>query len=293
MKRRLPTSDFRPPTVLGAGLLTPPKPPTEGLPHPRTALRSGFTLLELVLAITIGVVLLGALYLSMATHFYHADSGRVLLDEETLVRTLLTRMASDISSNLGPLVSLATDNDTASDTDDAAPAMPMAANVTMQNSGPCNLGVQGDSQHLVLTVSRLPRELDPAKDADQANVSDLRRITYWLIGTGPQAQGLARQEITRVTGPDADSTPPDVANPESYIIAARVQDLTLEYYDGSTWQSSWDGTTLDAASQKPLGPPAAIAITITLRKSSDKQGTPTTYRHVVAIPTANRMAAGP
>src|SRR2546430_756620 len=37
---------------------------------------AGFTLLELVLAVAISVVLMGALYLALATQFQHARAGR-------------------------------------------------------------------------------------------------------------------------------------------------------------------------------------------------------------------------
>src|SRR5687768_10222310 len=50
--------------------------------------RSGFTLLELVLALAIGVVLLAALYLALLTQFQHARSGRAVLDEAAMVRSL-------------------------------------------------------------------------------------------------------------------------------------------------------------------------------------------------------------
>jgi hypothetical protein len=153
------------------------------------------------------------------------------------------------------------------------------------SSGPVNLGVRGEPQRLVLTVSRVVRELDPTRDADSVGASDLRTITYWLVGQG-ETQGLARQEITRVTGPEAGQLPPDVSNPESFVVSSRVRDLTFEYHDGSSWQTTWDGAGVEVVGQKAKGPPAAIAITLTV----EQKGVRRTYRHVVAIPAANRWS---
>lgn len=226
--------------------------------------RAGFTLLELVLAVTIGVVLLAALYLALATQFYHARAGREVLEEAAVVRSLFARITADVVSSLGP----------------------PSVSSTGETVGASNRGVFGDNQRLVLSVSQVPRELDPMADAKQANVCDLRMITYWLVSQGDQARGLARQEVRRVTGPEADSLPPDVPEPESYLVSTQVRDFRVEYHDGAGWQSSWDGTSVDGVSQKAKGPPAAVAVTLTVQPVDGKATR--TYRQVIAVPAANR-----
>jgi hypothetical protein len=154
-----------------------------------------------------------------------------------------------------------------------------------------NLGVYGDADRLVLTGSWLPKDLTQIKDG-QTQTSDLRRVVYWLVKDGPR-KGLARQEMTAVTGMDAGNLPPDVPDPGSFVIAPEVTRFSLEYFDGTNWQTSWDGTTLDTNSSLPIGPPALIAINITIATPSAKSGEKakeTKYRHVVAIPVANIAA---
>jgi hypothetical protein len=134
-------------------------------------------------------------------------------------------------------------------------------------------------------------------DATNANVppvaSDLRRITYWLAGGAGAPLGLARQELTLVTSDDANSSiPPGIPDEASYVIAEEVTNLTFQYWDGNTWQDQWDGTTPGSDGVTPIGPPLAIAITIDVasRAAGGRTGTELqikTYRHVVAIPTAN------
>jgi prepilin-type N-terminal cleavage/methylation domain-containing protein len=159
---------------------------------------------------------------------------------------------------------------------------------TTPNTVVFNLGVYGQEDRLVLTGSWLPKDLTRIQEG-QTMTSDLRRVVYWLVKDGKKT-GLARQELTAVTGQDAAALPPDVGDPSSFIIAPEVKKFTVEYFDGTTWQSSWDGTTLDVNSSLPMGPPALIAINITIVTPAHRAGEKdreTNFRHVVAIPTAN------
>jgi hypothetical protein len=152
-----------------------------------------------------------------------------------------------------------------------------------------NLGVYGEAERLVLTGSWLPKDLTRITEG-QTQTSDLRRVVYWLVRDGNK-KGLARQEITAATS--SGNLPPDVADPGSYVIAPEVTKFSLEYFDGSEWQTSWDGTTLDVNSSLPVGPPALIAINITIAMPSHVAGQKareTNFRHVVAIPAANVTA---
>jgi hypothetical protein len=160
-----------------------------------------------------------------------------------------------------------------------------------------NLGVQGDANRLILAISRVPRELNFAPDADnggQPSISDLRRVSYWLAGTSDAPRGLAWQEVKVVTSDDAMSAvPPDIPDDAFQLIAEEVKSLTFSYWDGTAWQDSWDSTAPGADGSTPQGPPLAIAITIGIATPSPNPNPSSgdsqlkTYRHVVALPTAN------
>ncbi len=62
--------------------------------------RPGFTLLEVLLAMGIGVMLLGALYVAVETQLKNAQAAREIVEQSTLARALLTRIGNDISSTL-------------------------------------------------------------------------------------------------------------------------------------------------------------------------------------------------
>lgn len=63
--------------------------------------RSGYTLLEVLLATAIGVLLLAAVYVAVDVQFSSAQSGRDMIEQSTLARSLLTRMGEDINLSLG------------------------------------------------------------------------------------------------------------------------------------------------------------------------------------------------
>src|SRR5205823_2423095 len=95
--------------------------------------------------------------------------------------------------------------------------------------------------------------------------SDQRNLSIWLVpGTG-----LARHEIAAVTSDAAPTGEPSFDDAQRFVFAPQVQDVLFEYFDGGAWQPTWDGTQLGGADgNTPIGPPAAIRITITIRGSS-------------------------
>jgi prepilin-type N-terminal cleavage/methylation domain-containing protein len=307
-------------------------------PKTENHFRAGFTLLEVVLAITLSVVLLTALYLTLNLHYRHAKAGRELTDEAAIVRSVLARISDDINGQLSPMNPLlykktsgttimgntfgggggsgSQNNSTQNNsTQNSSSQNSSTQNSSSQNSSSqssstqssssqnsssqssqtstgntvvVNLGVFGEADRLVLTGSWLPKDLTRIQEG-QTQTSDLRRVVYWLVRTGSKT-GLARQELTNVTAQDAGNLPPEVSDPGSFVIAPEVTKFSLEYFDGTQWQTSWDGTALDASSSLPIGPPALIAINITIARPAHAAGEKareTNYRHVVAIPSAN------
>jgi hypothetical protein len=128
--------------------------------------------------------------------------------------------------------------------------------------------------------------------------SDLRVIAYSLVGGSGSSQGLARKEFTQATNDYVNTYPSQLGDLQNNLIAPEVFDLKFEYSPDTSstdnWQSSWDGTTLSTDGVTPIGPPRAVRITLTLRKSF--QNTPgnqgynsagAVYQHIVAMPTAN------
>jgi prepilin-type N-terminal cleavage/methylation domain-containing protein len=286
-------------------------------------MRKAFTLLEMILALTIGVVVLWCFYSVLNYQVQQAQAGRRMLTEGTLARSLFTVMSRDILQTLGPpspyiessftaAQSGTTSSGTTTGTTGTATgttgtmtgttgttgttAATTAATTTMDTTVVFNNMVYGSSNYLVMACNKVPRELnltgvinfgnigDPTQ---QASVSDLRRISYWLDNGG-----LAIQEMTVATSSENSITPPTLNDPESKILAPEVKDILFEFWDGMTWQDSWDGTILGGPNENvPVGPPSAIRITITFyRHAPDGTELPdqgNKYEHVVFIPCGN------
>lgn len=63
--------------------------------------RSGYTLLEILLALSIAVLLLAALYVSVDMQLRLAQAGRNRVEESTLTRSIFARMDDDASCVIG------------------------------------------------------------------------------------------------------------------------------------------------------------------------------------------------
>jgi type II secretory pathway pseudopilin PulG len=289
--------------------------------------RSGFTLVELVLATTIAMLLLGALYVAVDMQLRFAQNSRDLVEESTLARALLARIDSDASQVVGlsnpgrfriaagadaladpsatgsststtPTTTPSTTGTTSSTSSTSASSSTSSSTSSSSSTSTTDsgtstnivipLGVQGDSETLHLFVSRFPRELYVNPNSDtQPVVSDLRRISYWLPDGQDSTTGLARQEVPLVTSDDAlQNLPPGIDNESSYVIADEVRELNFQYFDGTNWQDSWDSTVPGADGVTPIGSPCAIAVTVGVARPG-ANGNLKTYRHVIAIQTAN------
>ncbi len=250
--------------------------------HFRTR-RSGYTLLEVLLASAIAALLMAALYVGMDVQLRTVQAGREKVNETAVVRNLfVTRITADMVGVLTPVKPTVTVTSSTGD-------------VTTDPVTPFNGGIQGDNQTLTIWASRLPI-LPTGVDAvsaetQQMYTSDEHRISYWLADGG-----LARQDLDRVSAsvddPDA-QLPPNVPDESKYILAREVTDLNFRYFDGENWQDSWDGTVIGADGITPIGPPRAVEVTLSIRKpgadpnddSAIKQ-----FRQVIPINAGNAMS---
>jgi hypothetical protein len=168
-----------------------------------------------------------------------------------------------------------------------------ASSGTTQPSMPYNLGIKGDAKWIVISSSGVPGTLlgrPPSMSAIDPTVvsSDLRSVSIFLV----DGAGLAYKEMRAVTSDEAPTGEPNFSDSEKLVFAPQVTDVQFEYFDGVSWQTTWDGGQLGGNDgNTPIGPPAAIGITITLKSSSvsgdDREVKPRRYKHVVELPSSN------
>lgn len=257
--------------------------------------RPGYTLLEVILALGIATLLLAGLYVSMDVQLNLAQAGRERVDEAALARALLGRIAADVAPCLTPIsagTASSGESSTSSSTGTGASNESSTTTTNLNAVTPFNGGVSGDVGRLTMFVSRAPGTGRGAVDVDampNGGPPDVRRVTYWLAG----GQGLARQEIARVTADDeASQLPPDVPDEASYVIGAEVDSIEFHYFDGAAWIDTWEGAAASPDGVTPTGPPKAIKIVIGIR-GQGRDTSARTYTHVVAIQTANAQPPAP
>jgi len=262
--------------------------------------RSAYTLLEIVLALAIAVLLLSALYVAVDVQMRYAQAGRERVEQSTVARGIFGRLRTDVAS----VVSLSDPGRFRSQNSSSTPSAGapttgtgMTGSTATTDDGTAvsddpvvlPLGVDGTSDVLHLYLSRVPRELLNATGDNPPVMSDLRRVSYWLVAdTGDGGGGLARQQVDRVTSTEATTLPPGLDNEGQYVFASEVKSLTFEYYDdqSQSWASEWHSTDLGADNKTPKGSPRAIRVTVTLALPDNPAQT-TTHTQVIAFPNAN------
>lgn len=261
------------------------------------ARRGGYTLLEVLIASLIALILLAGLYAALNVTLVRMDANRDQIAGNDLSRAVFNRVGADLANTLGPLppksggdgttggasssssgasstaATTGSSGTTGTSTETSAAAATTESTTTTTDGTttsaaaagvdiPFGAGIVGTDKQLKIVLSRTPAvlvDLEAASaDTGTGQPSDLRSVVYYLAADG---QGLCRQERPWVTADGVwNSSDPDRTDEAADIIAPEVKDLTFEYYDGGTWQSSWDGTATDIDGVSLLGPPRAIKV---------------------------------
>jgi hypothetical protein len=244
--------------------------------------RSGFTLMEVVLASFIAVGFMIGLFLTMNTYLQQMQAGREVVEQSSLSRALFARISNDLSSSLAPTQPTPSTTSAASGTGaTSSTTSSMAGQIVFQ------IGVKGDQDRVAIYLTRLTRSVVTPPDDGSGNqnpyAADIRRICYFAT-----ANGLARQEILMVTSDQVDDLPTDV-DEFTKVLAGEVKSFEVRYFNGSSWQDSWDGSTPGPDGKTPQGPPRAIEVTlgIALPGSDDVK----TFKHAIAFPAAPGAAS--
>jgi WAS/WASL-interacting protein len=312
--------------------------------------RSGFSLLEMVLALALGMLLLLGVYVAFSTYITYAQAGRDAAAEGALMRNLVMRLTHDITGQVGaqdprvnsyPWAQSADSSSSPSSSSNPSGSSSNPSGSSSQNPGSTtpstksgsasksssssqnsssstqttdpstyahyNVGVNGKAAGVLILSNNRVRQgptfpdttnTDDVKDPTNGITSDAVLTVYWIVMNGNDSAGLARAEFRQATSTNIDPTsfdPTTLPNQKDYIIAPEVKSIVFEYYDGTAWQTYWDGTSTPTTdgSTPPHGPPAAIRVTITLKATAtaadgSAQDGPT-YQSVIPIPAANNF----
>jgi prepilin-type N-terminal cleavage/methylation domain-containing protein len=196
--------------------------------------RAGFTLIELILAVTLIALVLVAAYEMYIASLKTAQAGEAEIDCYQTARAALTMLADDLRSTV-------------------ATQATFGAGLSGQDGDDSKF--EGDT--LTLTCTAAPRwrpdpsffETDPLPPR-----GDFRRVVYRLVTPAIAAEedtvqsgirptlGLVREVRTNLTSQDA-------ADQVTQVLSRNVVSFQVLYHDGTDWQTTWStsGNTLPLA----------------------------------------------
>jgi general secretion pathway protein J len=189
----------------------------------------GFTLLELMLAITILAIVLVMIAGSFNAVIHSKVHGEARLNVDRQGRAIVWELANEIRG------AVQTPN-------------PNNSNVMLMGFGQMRDGVPIDA----ITVSTLAaghRRAITGLDAEQLvsyAVTPNRQVRKWYFLTRSQRSALLVSSTSNATAP--------------IELADNVVSLHLRYFNGNTWLESWDSTALPALTQLPV----AVSIDLVL-----------------------------
>ena len=185
------------------------------------AVRSGFTLLEVILAMALAVIVIAAVGTAVHVNLRAFDSGRRDVEEARLAHSLLRRIADDIRGAVqydpqraDEILKAATGSSTSSAASDisqaaeelgvdsgtaeqlASSVSQYASNLAETTTLPPVAGLYGNRYELQVDVSRLPRidqlgqSIVPTDDGTSLDrLSDMKTVTYYVVGLGGAVGG--------------------------------------------------------------------------------------------------------
>ncbi len=278
--------------------------------------RSGMTLLEVLLAVSISLVLALGIYQAVVMHYAQADSGREKAARSQIVRGVLGQMQRDMRNIFTGWRPVSKDASQAGDASDdpttgqeeeesaeqsdgesepstsasASPSSSSSSSSSSVTSSPSQFevpagGVLGLPDAVTLITRRTPAGLDFRQTLSSGEarppVSDLRLVRYWFGSPGAETldnrMGLVRQEINYV--PDVTAGDDPLSGARTEILAEEIRAVQFRYFDGYGWLTEW--------SQASERPPQAIEVTVALpRRLNSLASAPINSPPSIPAPTA-------
>ena len=283
--------------------------------------RAAFTLLEVLIALSLSLVLISAIYSAVSLHWRYEQVGRERIDRAQLSLAVLRLMSEDVGSVMftPPTSTTQEEEEAAEATPPTTPTTPttpspteVTTTTTTTDSTQAALGIVGTADQLQLDISQparedfVPEESGTPSGTTLPATSDNVRVTWSLITpTTAEANdsgrrsltvnpALARQLADRLRGvvEVEEDTHHNVALADSSILAREVVSLQFRYYDGYSWVDEWDSVVKERL-------PRAIEVTIGFIKPDYKpagslnlpgQVTIIPIKHVILVPASTPVS---
>jgi len=293
---------------------------------PASGLRSGFTLLEVLIALGLSVLLIFSIYAAITMSYRYNVAGRGEIAGQQLIRGINHRFQEDLNSvqfaipQAAPATSTASaaEETTASDsgfssslsssassTGGATELLPMLSFDGMSEFGlPGMFGLIGRSDMLHICTAIPSRDQGYWSPADRESgaerISDLQVISYGLITLDAVTLAVIEKELDAIR-PDqglgrrtrdffAESAVDETLSMED-LFAIEVVEITFQYFDGTNWVSDWDSSITGRL-------PKAVEVTFGIwsaparelgRRSTNRAGTISHVSHLFFLPSAETV----
>jgi type II secretion system protein J len=207
----------------------------------------GFTLLELLVAMAMVAILAVSLYASIQITFKAQKSAEAAVEPSRTAQLALEMIGQDLTNSMSPGTQLAGNFEGTTGADDRGHEAD-DINFYATTDSPQHIDANGEIKNIEMTV------ITPVNSSDHVLV---RRVTRNLLSLN------------------------DTAQPDPEFICGHVNSFTVQYYDGTDWNTVWDSTVEDNTL------PVAIQVTLNIDRddATASGGTKTfSYTRVFPIP---------
>ncbi len=277
--------------------------------------RCGFTLVEVLLALSLVLVIMGVLSAATQMYLMNIEVERDELTRSRAARAVLQVMAFDLRA---AVQFKEIDEGALDQALDSASALLGGEEEEAADSEPTEYvveqpGLAGGPNSISFDISRLPRrdQFAPVLDARTGRVvsipSEILNVNYMVgqvdesqEGRGPDPEagpriGLLRMEYDRAAKRFADQGGGSM--PGFEMMAEEIKSLSFRYFDGQQWYSDWDSNE-----QRTLPVAVEIVLQVDPRSAEFRQQQQRvgdfeaafalqTYRTVVHLPIAESVSA--
>jgi len=202
----------------------------------------GFTLLELLIAVSIFAIVLAAINGVFYAAMRLQRTATRAVEESLPVQEALTIIKRDLQGIVAPGATL------------AGPLQPSTAATgnaaNMVPAGGANMGQQGST--IFYTCTGI---LD-----DSLPFSDIQRVAYYL--KPPDYRNVPGKDLVRLVSRNLLATMQEQAT-EQWLMGG-VERFQFSFFDGANWQDTWDSTTPDPTTSQTNNLPKAIKLQIDL-----------------------------
>jgi type II secretory pathway pseudopilin PulG len=288
----------------------------------RRTKRSGYTLLELLLALGLTVIVIGAIGSAIQLYIVALTKQQAKIERKQIARSVIAMIANDLRAGIQYKAADYSSLENLVATQQMMIQGPPPSEEAGTEEEPADSGIIveeevsfrptliGTDNVIMMDISRLPRldQYNPLVATAESLVqtpSDVKSLAYFvaLNNGGIETQvdfgqpvapgGLYRREIDRAVAAymgDYDL----ISNPDAYtkLIASEIAQVSFRYFDGEDWQDEWDAT-------ENGGFPTAVEVTIVIDPERSAPGsqsysytgldrnTMEAYRSVVHLPISD------